>query len=105
MTCHLVRYEFFLVFVLDDPRHDGCLDPIEDDVWLDDAGLTDPSTGRTPPGLCVGRNPVDERHYRPFRSPADRSRAGFHQVVGVPVAARSWDAFLSAAADCGEPVG
>jgi hypothetical protein len=104
MTCHLVRYEYFLVFTVDDPRHDGCLDPIEHDVWLDDVGVI-ASGGRSPAGLCVGRSPVDDRHYHLFQSPADRSRAGFHQVVGVPVVARTWEAFLQAAADCGEPVG
>jgi len=105
MTCHLVRYEYFLVFAVDDPRRDGCLEPIQDDVWLDDAGLTEPVAGRVPASLCAGRNPVDDRHYHLFQSPADRSRAGFHQVVGVPVVARSWGAFLHTAADCGEPVG
>jgi len=105
MTCHLVRYELFLVFSVTDPRTDGCLEPIEDDVWLDDAGLCDLLCGRLPGGLCAGRSPADPAHYHLFRSPADRSRAGFHQVVGVPVVVPSWDAFLRTAADCGEPVG
>ena len=105
MTCHLVRYEFFLVFSVNDPRVDGCLERIEDDVWLDDAGLCDLLNGDLPRGLCVGRSQTDPAHYHLFRSPADRSRAGFHQVVGVPVVAHSWDAFLRTASDCGEPVG
>ena len=104
MTCHLVRYEFFLIFSLADPRTDGCLEPIEDDVWLDDASLSDNAIGQVPRGLCVGRDPADPNHFRLFQSPADRSRAGFHQVAGVPVVAASWDAFLRTAADCGEPV-
>jgi hypothetical protein len=105
MICYLVRYEFYLVFVVIDPRIDGCLDPIQDDVWLDDPRLIDPSGGWPPAGLCVGRNPADERHYRLFQSPADRARAGFHPVVGVPEVARSWDAFLRAIAACCEPLG
>jgi hypothetical protein len=104
MTCHLVRYDYFLVFVADDPRDGGCLDPIKDDIWLDEAGLSEPIGGRIPAGLCAGVNPIDHHHFHLFRSPAERSRAGFHQVVGVPVVSRSWDAFLTAAADCGEPV-
>ena len=104
MTCYLVRYEYFLVFVAEDPRPDGCLEPVEDGVWLDDGHLSDPNTGRRPGGLCIGRSPTDDRHYHLFRSPADRSRAGFHQVVGVPVVVSTWDQFLKAAADCGEPV-
>jgi hypothetical protein len=105
MTCFLVGYQFFLVFSASDPRTDGCLEPIQDDVWLDDAALCDEDAGRVPSGLCVGRNAAEPTHYRLFRSPADRSRAGFHQMVGVPVVAPSWDAFLRTAADCGEPVG
>lgn len=105
MTCYLVGYQFFLVFSVGDPRTDGCLEPIQDDVWLDDAALCAGDTGRVPSGLCVGQRATDPTHYRLFRSPADRSRAGFHQVVGVPVVASSWDAFLRTAADCGEPVG
>lgn len=105
MTCHLVCYQYFLVFSVADPRTDGCLEMIQDDVWLDDAALGRGDPGRMPTGLCVGRNGADPTHFRLFRSPADRSRAGFYQVVGVPVVAPSWDAFLRTAADCGEPVG
>src|SRR3954468_17118347 len=83
MTCYLVRYEYFLVFAARDPRPDGCLEPVEPGVWLDDGHLADPRTGHPPAGLCAGRSPTDDRHYPLFRSPADRSRAGFHQVVGV----------------------
>jgi len=104
MTCHLVRFEYFLVFSVADPRADGCVEPIEDEVWLDEPDLCQESSGRIPCGLCVGRNPKDESRYRLFRTPADRWRAGFHQVVGLPVVVTSWDAFLRAAADCGEPV-
>ena len=105
MTCYLVRYEYFLVFTAADPRPDGCLEPVEPGVWLDHGHLSDATAAAPPAGLCAGRSPADERHYHLFRSPADRSRAGFHQVVGVPVVVRSWDQFLSAAAACGEPVG
>jgi hypothetical protein len=105
MTCYLVRYDYFLVFSVEDPRTYGCLEAIEDDVWLADAHLTDVVSGRVPAGLCVGQSPADARRYHLFRSPADRSRADFHQVVGVPVVVANWDAFLRAAADCGEPVG
>jgi hypothetical protein len=105
MTCYLVRYGYFVVFSVADPRTDGCLEPIEDDAWLADAGLGAPATGRLPAGLCVGRHPAHANRYHLFRCPADRSRAGFHQVVGVPVVVPTWDAFLRAAADCGEPVG
>ena len=105
MSCYLVRYGFFLVFSVDDPRTYGCLEPIQDEVWLDDAHLTDVVAGRPVAGLCVGRSPADPNRYHLFRSPADRSRAGYHQVVGVPVVVSDWDAFLRAAADCGEPVG
>jgi hypothetical protein len=104
MTCYLVRYEYFLVFAARDPRPDGCLEPVEPGVWLDDGYLFDPRTGHPPAGLCAGQSPTDDRHYHLFRSPADRSRAGFHQVVGVPVVAPTWDQFLTAAAACGEPV-
>jgi hypothetical protein len=104
MTCHLVRCGYFLVFSVGDPRVDGCLEPIEDGVWLDDPDLCDDGAAWATSGLCVGRSPADEAHYHLFRSPADRSRAGFHQVVGVPVVAPTWDAFLRAAAESGEPV-
>src|SRR5215218_8138645 len=41
MTCYLVRYEYFLVFAARDPRPDGCLEPVEPGVWLDDGHLSD----------------------------------------------------------------
>lgn len=66
------------------------------------AGLTDWHL-RT--GLCVGRRSTDAAHCRPFGSPADRSRAGFHQVTGIPVVVASWDVFLRSATECGEAVG
>jgi hypothetical protein len=105
MTCHLVRYLYFLVLAAGNPRTDGCLDPIEDDVLLNGAGLSDPVTGQVPGGLCVGRDLADVRTYYLFRTPSDRSRAGSQQVVGTPIVVPTWDAFLRVAADRGEPVG
>src|SRR5262245_10608342 len=104
MTCHLVRFEYFLVFSVADPRADRCLEPIEDNVWLDEPDLCQESSGRIPCGLCVGRSPEAESRDRLCRRPADRWRAGCHQVVGLPVVVTTWDAFLQTAADCGEAV-
>jgi len=105
MTCFLVRCDSFLVFSAADPRTDGCLEPIQDEVWLDDASLSEGPADRIPTGLCVGRDQLDPGHFRLFRSPADRARAGFHQVAGLPVVVASWDAFLRSAIESGEPVG
>src|SRR4051794_12112231 len=55
MTCYLARYEYFLVFTAEDPRLAGWPDPIEDEIWLDDGGLSE----RMPNGSRVGRSPVD----------------------------------------------
>ena len=100
MTCYLVHSEYFLVFIAEDPRPGGCLEPVEQTIWLDDVELSE----QLPNGLCAGRNPVDEGHFHLFQSPADRSRSGFQQVVGVPVVVPTWEHFLKAVADSVEPV-
>jgi hypothetical protein len=104
MNAFLVHFEHFLVFVEDDPRANGCIHHV-DDVLLDEANLLDPLIGQIPVGACVGRDPVDDHHYRVFRSPRHRAEAGFRQVVGMPVATSTWDEFVRVATDCGELVG
>jgi hypothetical protein len=105
VNAFLVRVNHFLVFVERDPRRNGCPFPVEGGVELDDRDAPDPGPGRAPPDLCVGVDPTDGHHYGVFRSPPRRARAGFHQVVGIPMIVRTWTDFLHAAADCGEVVG
>ena len=45
---------------------------------------------------------MDDRHFRIFTSIANRSRAGFRQVIGIPVVVPDWTDFLDTATDCGE---
>ena len=105
VNAFLVRVNNFLVFVERDPRPNGCPFPVEEFVELDDRDWPDPDPGRAPPDLCVGVDPADGQHYCLFRSPPRRARAGFHQVVGIPMIVPTWTDFLIAAADCGEPLG
>jgi hypothetical protein len=105
MHASLVRYDHFLVFVAGDPRSSGCDCFVEQDVLLEyDPGFDAPS-GPTPVGVCVGQDPFDSRHFRIFRSEPGRARAGFRQMVGMPLVVATWDEFLQIAADCGELVG
>jgi hypothetical protein len=104
VNAYLVRVQHFLVFVECDPRPNGCPFPVEGDVQVDDADPPDDDPGRVPPDLCVGLDPANDHHYCLFRSPPRRARAGYHQVVGMPVIVENWKEFLYVAADCGEIV-
>ena len=105
MNTYLVRVNQFLVFMESDPRSTGCPFPFESNVYLDDLGSPMTSKDIAPTDLCVGIDPMNNHHFRLFRSPPRRARAGFHQVVGMPVVVATWDEFLHAMSECGELVG
>jgi hypothetical protein len=98
MRMFLIRCGQFLVFVQRDPRP-GCSLDVESDIALDQVRTSYRETGHE---LCVGVDPSNPRHYGIFQSLPCRARAGFRQVVGIPVVARTWLDFLNAASDCGE---
>jgi hypothetical protein len=102
MNSYLVRVNQFLVFTERDPRPCGCPFPIERDIQLDDSANPNSRANSAPENLCVGIDPADRHHYRLFRSPPRRARAGFHQVVGMPVVVATWDDFLRTMNEFGE---
>ena len=102
MNAYLVRVNHFLVFVEADPRCMGCAFPVEPEIRLDELDTADAVQDRTAAELCVGVDPADNHHFCVFRSATRTSRAGFRQVIGMPVVVPSWAEFLQVAAECGE---
>lgn len=104
MNTYLVRVNHFLVFLERDPRCTGCPYPVEPQIQLDDPEVADRWSERLPMDICVGMDPKDDHHFRLFWSPPRRARAGYHQIVGMPVIVPTWSDFLRVVAECGEVI-
>lgn len=100
MTTNLVRLDHYLVFV--ERELSGCPHPFEPEIQLDES-TPDDSIGGTPfADPCVGIDPADCHHYRIFPSTPYRTRAGYHQVIGIPIVVTTWRDFVQTASECGE---
>lgn len=102
MTTNLVRIDHYLVFIQHEPI--DCPHPFESEIRLDESKLDELTCGPRFLDVCVGIDPGDNHHFRIFPAPVFRARAGFHQVIGIPVIVEDWKDFVRSAEDCGEVV-
>ncbi|MBL8795146.1 MAG: hypothetical protein JNM56_14650 [Planctomycetia bacterium] len=85
-----------LVFTWDDPRKAGYQGKVIEGVTLDynmDAVHHWPE-GQARPDACVGRSPVDSRHYQVFQYDRDLRAAGYELVAGTAAVFGAWKDYL-----------
>lgn len=74
-----------LVFFERDPRKDGFRGDVVEDVTLEcpeNPDLYKWPDGSAWPEVCVGLSRTEPDHFRVFRSPKERSQAGYEPVAG-----------------------
>jgi hypothetical protein len=82
----------YLVFTSQDPRKDGYVGNVIEDVSLDydtEAVHSWPD-GHARPEACVGRAGDNLKHYKVFRYSTDRQSEGYQAVAGTPVMFVTW---------------
>ncbi len=82
----------FLVFTPSDPRKDGYQGIVEEDVDLDYDMLEVHQwpSGHPRPEVCVGRDPVNPKHYKVFKYSNQLRSAGYQSVDGMLVTPGDW---------------
>ena len=85
-----------LVFTLDDPRQSGYQGVLIEGVFLDDDSGYDHKwiDGEPRPASCVGQEKENPKHYRRFKYPHNRQKAGYEPVEGKAVVYESWSDYL-----------
>ncbi len=94
----LVNSDGFLIFLVRDPRHDGCDLEVEENVSYDDGNVSHIrksgddlfETGAT------GKDPCNPKLYRRFQTVDELKSSGFIPVThkAIPLVYDSWPAYL-----------
>jgi hypothetical protein len=96
-----------LVFTWEDPRQDGCTDPVIGGVILDyDMDrVHDWPYGQPRPDACIGRSQKNPKYYKVFKYRSELEAAGFEPVTGMPVVFGRWSDYLGFIQIIGAPAG